>query len=155
MTNSVVHSVDDFPVSVQLQTLLYKYANTVFEPGLGKASKCTAQLTLKPDSQPKACKLRTIQYALQPKIEAALAKMEEEGSIEKVEHSEWATPIVPLIKPDGTVRVCGDYKVTLNPCLQVPQYPMPRAEECFHAMNVGERLTWHKRTTKSCWMTSR
>ena len=29
----------------------------------------------------------------------------------------------------------------LNPCLQVPQHPIPRAEECFHAVNGGEKFT--------------
>ena len=64
--------------------------------------------------------------------------MEREGNIEKVEISDWATPIVPVMKPDGSVRICGDYKVTLNPHLQVPQYPISRAEESFHAVNGGK-----------------
>lgn len=49
--------------------------------------------------------------------------MVQEGNLEKVEYSSWATPVVPVAKPDGTVQVCGDYKVTLNPCLQVQQHP--------------------------------
>ena len=34
---------------------------------------------------------------------------------DKAECSDWATPIVPVLKLDGTVRICGDYKVTINP----------------------------------------
>ena len=66
--------------------------------------------------------------------------MAKEGNVEKIDFSDWATPIVPVMKPDGSVRICGDYEVTLNPSLKVPQHPIPRAEECFHAINGGKNL---------------
>ena len=50
-------------------------------------------------------------------------------------------PVVPVMKPDGSVRICGDYKVTRNPYLQVPKHPIPKAEECFHAVNGGKKFT--------------
>ena len=38
-------------------------------------------------------------YALQPKVEETLEKMEKEGNIEKIDLiSYWATPIVPVMK---------------------------------------------------------
>ena len=45
------------------------------------------------------------------------------------------------MKPDGSVQVCGNYKVTLNPCLEVNQYPLPHIEKCFQAMNGGKKFT--------------
>ena len=60
---------------------------------------------------------------------------------EKVDFSDWATPIVPVLKPDGTVRICGDYKVMINPVLEVLEYPMPTAEELLPHLNDGERFT--------------
>ena len=41
----------------------------------------------------------------------------------KVEHSNWATPITPVLKKKGTFCICGDYKVTINQALAVDQYP--------------------------------
>ena len=64
-----------------------------------------------------------------------------EGNLEKIDYSEWATPIVAVMKPDGSVLVCGDYKVTLNPCLKVNQHTLPRIEESFQTMNCGKKFT--------------
>ena len=36
--------------------------------------------------------------------------MLKEVVLKKVETSDWATPIVPVLKPDGTFRICGDSK---------------------------------------------
>ena len=47
--------------------------------------------------------------------------MEDEGIIKKVESSSNATPIVEVQKRTGGVRICGDYKVSLNKFVkQVP-----------------------------------
>ena len=57
--------------------------------------------------------------------------------IEKTNYSNWAAPIVAVPKPNGTVRICGDYKVTVNPVLQVDQYPVPKAEDLFASLADG------------------
>ena len=67
-----------------------------------------------------------------------LHQLEKLGVLEKVEFSDWATPIVPVLKPDGSVRICGDYKATINPYLDVQEYTMPSAEELFTQLNWGE-----------------
>ena len=53
-------------------------------------------------------------YALKGKIEKELDCLEQQGVIEPVTFSEWAAPIVPVLKKNGTVRICGDYKMTVN-----------------------------------------
>ena len=39
--------------------------------------------------------------------------------------SERAAPIVTPVKKDDSVRVCGDFKVTINPQLEVDKYLFP------------------------------
>ncbi|KAF0706189.1 Reverse transcriptase domain-containing protein [Aphis craccivora] len=48
-----------------------------------------------------------------------------------VDHSEWATPIKPILKPDGTVRICGDFKITINPVLEGTEYLLPKIEHLY------------------------
>ena len=55
--------------------------------------------------------------------------MEQSGVIEKVNYSDWATPVVPVPKPDGSVRLCGDFKVTVNPVLSIDKHPIPKPED--------------------------
>ena len=55
------------------------------------------------------------------------------------EYSEWATPIVVVPKPFKAIRICGD--LTVNPQLKINQYPIPRPEELFAALNGGEQIT--------------
>ena len=69
------------------------------------------------------CKARPVPYALKPKVEEEIENLENMGILQKVETSEWATPIVAVPKKNGKVRICGDFKVTINPQLNVDQYP--------------------------------
>ena len=90
---------------------------------------------------PKYCKARTPPFAMRNKIEQELARLEKNGIIKKVESSEWSTPIVPVLKKDITVRICGDYKVTINPHIQQNRHPIPVIEDLSHKLSGGERFT--------------
>ena len=58
-----------------------------------------------------------------------------------MEHSEWAAPIVPVPKKDGAIRLCGDYKVTINPELNVDQHPLPNPSELLASFAGGKHFT--------------
>lgn len=46
-----------------------------------------------------------------------------------------------MLKPNGAVRLCGDFKVSLNPNLNPQLYPMPTVNEVLSTAAGGERFT--------------
>ena len=64
-----------------------------------------AKVTLKPNCRPKICQSCVVPYAIQPKVEAELTHLTENGVILPIQYGEWATPVVPVIKKDGSVRL--------------------------------------------------
>ena len=49
--------------------------------------------------------------------------------------------IEPLLKPNGKVRICGDFKGTINPYLVVPQYPVPRVQDLLLELKGRQKFT--------------
>ncbi|GFT09237.1 integrase catalytic domain-containing protein [Trichonephila clavipes] len=82
-----------------------------------------------------------VPFALKGRVKNEIDRLEREGIIEKVDRSEWTIPVVPVVKTDGSIRLCADYSVTLNPNLIVPQHPLPRLEEIFGSLNEGKQFT--------------
>ena len=81
-------------------------------------------------------------FSIRDKAETTLKNMISEGLLVPVDHSEWASPIVPVAKPDKSIiRVCGDYKSTLNPTLDTKTYPLLTVEECFASIAGGQLFT--------------
>ena len=87
------------------------------------------------------CKSRNIPYALQKGVRDELDRLERDGIISRVESSLWATPIVPVVKADGSIWVCGDFKTTVNPQLKPDDYPIPRVEDLFGSLAKGQRFS--------------
>ena len=50
---------------------------------------------------------------------------------------DWAAPIVIVKKKDGGIRICADFKMTVNPQLRPKTYPLPTLDEVFAALAQG------------------
>ena len=123
-----------------LNELLTQYAD-VFKPGLGHCKDVKAKLYLKEGAVPKFNRPRPTALAMKPKIEDELNRQEKLAVLKKVDTAEWSAPVVPVVKPTGAIRLCGDYKVSVNPHLEVNKYPLPHPEEIFTTLNGGEKFT--------------
>lgn len=121
----------------QLEELLEEFA-CVFDGTLGCIPDHRGHIALKDDTTPIFVKPRRIPYALKDKVDEEIERLSQLGVITKVDNSEWGTPVVPIVKPNGSIRLCADYKVTLNKYIKEEQYPIPIIEDILAEMNGGE-----------------
>ena len=101
----------------------------------------TAKFHINQDAQPKFFKAHSVPCALQTKVEEELARLEADGVIQPRQFSRWAAPIVPVVKQDGSIRICGDYKVTINSVAKTDSYPIPRIEDLFASLSGGKTFS--------------
>ena len=93
---------------------------------------------IEPDAQPVFCRPRAVPYAMRQRVVEELERLQQEGVIEPVEHSDWASPIV---KRNGSIRIWGDFKVTVNQVAKRDIYPLPRPEDLFTKLAGGVSFT--------------
>ena len=126
--------------SLTLKEILKNHGG-VFQSGLGTLKDIKAAIHIDESVSPTYCKARTVPYAMRQKVEHELQRLEEDKIIEPIQYSEWAAPIVPVLKPDKSVRICGDYKLTVNKAAKTDKYPIPKAEDIFATLAGGEKFS--------------
>ena len=87
----------------------------VFGSDRSRLNCAEGHLDLPDDATPKFIKARPLPYAPRDRVANKLDRQERDGVLIKVTWSDWATPIVHVIKKGGSLRLCGDFKVTVNP----------------------------------------
>lgn len=113
----------------------------VFRQELGNYRGTPIKIVLDEGSRPIFRRHRVVPLALQAKVEAELTRMVKEGVLEQVKQSDWATPIVPVLKRNGDIRICGDYKSTVNTVIKTDVYPLPTITEGLAVLAGGKIFT--------------
>ena len=126
--------------STNIDDLLAKFPQ-VFENGLSKYTGPPVKLFIDGHAKPRFFKPRPVPYALKDRVEEAIERNVQQGIWEAVDYSDWAAPVVPVMKSDGTIRLCGDYKVTINQACKIDPYPLPRIEDMFAELRGGQMFT--------------
>lgn len=81
-------------------------------------------------------------FVLKEPLENEPLYLERLGILKKVAHSEWAALVVVVPKSDGSLRICGDYKMTNNPVLVVDKHPLPRPKDLMaQPLSGGQKMT--------------
>ena len=96
-----------------LKSLNAKYSD-IFSSDLGTIQGVSVDIRVDEDAKPRFYKTRSVPYSLKEKIEKELDRLVAQEIIQPVLFSEWAASIVPAVKEDGNIRICGDYKLTVN-----------------------------------------
>ena len=91
------------------------------------------------EARPVAQYPRRLAYHWVDKVKEETASLEKLG-ITATSSSPWSSPIVPVPKPDGSVRPCTDYKA-LNAITETVVYPLPRMEEVLQEVAGAQFIT--------------
>ena len=104
----------------------------MFEPGLQTLQGYEGNIYVDQGAQLKYCKARSVPYAMRGKVEKELEHIVSEVIIEPVQFADWAAPTVPVVKSDGkSLRICGDFKLTMSQASKLDRYPIPKVEDLF------------------------
>lgn len=119
-------------------TSVKKEFSRVFSKEMSAIKGFKASVVLREGVTPIFCKAYAVPYALAPKVEKEILRLEETGVICRVLTSRWASPIVAVAKRDGNIRICVDLKTTLNRAIDMQHYRLPTVEEILASMGGGK-----------------
>lgn len=113
----------------------------IFQENLGQYTGPEVSLHVHADVKPRFMRARSVPFPLKKQVEEELHKMIDTGVLTPVRYSEWATPITIVKKPDGSLRLCGDYRSTVNAAIETDSYPLPTSNEAFVKLSGGRIFT--------------
>lgn len=112
-----IQGILSIETSLNVDELLRKHEK-VFSNNLGMHNEIEIHIQLKEDARPVFQKFRQVPFAVRPGVEEEIEKLVQQDILEPVAYSDWATPLVVVCKKDGSIRLCGDYRSTVNLALK-------------------------------------
>ncbi|MCP4344094.1 MAG: hypothetical protein GY795_01035, partial [Desulfobacterales bacterium] len=117
--------------SEELLNVLKKEYPDIFSKSVGKTPTFEHKILLKPGAEPRRVKMRPIPLKKQDLVTAEIEKSIREGIFSPCPKSDWNSPLHVVNKPDGSVRLTGDFSQTINPNIIPSLHPLPRPEDIF------------------------
>ncbi|KII62323.1 Retrovirus-related Pol polyprotein from transposon 17.6 [Thelohanellus kitauei] len=128
----------------KLKHILSKYAS-IFETNKDGITNHTASIRLTEDAIPLLHRPRRVPLGIKTAVDKELERLVDNGVIERVdpvnEKLIWACPIVNISKKNGGVRICGDFRCTLNRHIIIPPYPFPSFDDVIEKVRGGETFS--------------
>ena len=112
----------------------------IFE-GIGKLPGGKYHIQLKPDAQPVQHPPRAVPEKKKAAYKEELERLCSSGIIQPVQgHTDWINSVVPVSKPDGSIRLCLDLK-DLNKSIKRNQYYTKTIDEVSAELHGGKYFT--------------
>lgn len=109
--------------------------------GVGKVKGYVHKVKLKADARPLIQKRRPLPLAVREKVRNELVRLETEDVIERIDSSEWVSPIVVVNKKTtDDIRLCIDLS-KVNKNIVVDCYPIPMVEELLNSFSGASVFT--------------
>ncbi len=109
-------------------------------PGLSR-SIVEHRLPIKPGVRPHQQPPRRCKADMLEPVKAEIKRLYDAGFIRPCRYAEWVSSIVPVIKKNGKVRVCIDFR-DLNKATPKDEYPMPVADQLVDATSGNKILSF-------------
>ena len=136
----MVNSIEKEQTDKFVEELKLRYP-LLFSNKIGKMKNHLVKLHINHSVKPVRQKRRPTPLHLRPGIEKAIKKMLDDDVIEPVNGpTPWVSPIVPVIKNNGEVRVCTDAKI-LNTAILREVHHMPTIDELAVELNGAKVIS--------------
>ncbi|XP_064624576.1 uncharacterized protein K02A2.6-like [Lineus longissimus] len=103
-------------------------ADITYKDRLGKVKGFSHKIRVKPDAVPAQAALRAIPFAIREEVHKELDRWEKDDIVEKIDASEWVSPLVVVRKKTGNIRLCVDMRAP-NKEIVVDKFPIPSNDE--------------------------
>ena len=109
-------------------------------------------LPMKKNVQPVFCKARPVPIRLKDKVLEELSRLERAGVVTRVISSDWASPVVNVLKPNNKIRICADFSKTINKYMERANFPLPSMEEIMSKINNAKIIVIPESMACSHWL---
>ena len=58
--------------------------------------------------------------------------------VETIKPGKPSSQILPVVKTDGSIRICGDYKAKVNQAAKLDKYPLPWIDDIYTSLEGGK-----------------
>ena len=100
----------------------------LFNGQVGLAKNYVHKVKVAQSVPPVQQKLRNLPFSVRDEVAKELKRLKDADIIERIDTSEWVSPLVDAYKKSGGVRLCVDLRA-VNKAVIVDKYPLPNIQE--------------------------